>query len=345
MTTPEKKKLKILQFMASERWGGAEKVFVDLSNALACAHDVVVLLLRKTDYIDRFSDNVTVIELTSHPTRRNPFLLYELYRVLKKCRPDIIHTHAVKGAELIAKANRFLGYNHIATKHNARKGKIFEKLHWVTTISSQSFHSVSPRTGGEVVVINNGITPEDVHRGDKNDVFTLFAAGRLDSIKGFDILLDQAAQLTFPWKLNIAGEGKERLNLEHKMKQLGLMENVTLLGHSEGVAQHMADADLVVISSHSEGFPQVCLEAIFYGKVLISTPVGGVIEILPERFLTDHQGLAVKIEEVHDHYPSFAEDFERLRHTVSSSYLFENIVQQYVAQYRRIVSQSTTLPH
>ncbi len=80
--------MKIVQFMASQGWGGAEKVFVELCNQLSKDHAVTAILLRDTVYRNRFTPDVSICTLQSNPTRRNPFLLYELLRALQKIKPS-----------------------------------------------------------------------------------------------------------------------------------------------------------------------------------------------------------------------------------------------------------------
>ena len=116
--------------MASDGYGGAEKVFVELSNGLAERHEVAAMLIRGCAFRSRFSDKVQLIELKSNPTRHNPFLHYEIYRAVRRFSPDIIHTHAAKGAELVRKISRFTDIPHLGTKHNDRTGRIFNSLKW-----------------------------------------------------------------------------------------------------------------------------------------------------------------------------------------------------------------------
>ncbi len=290
--------MKVVQFMASEGYGGAEKVFVELTNALAARHEVVALVLRACPFRQRFSDSVQLIALRSNPTRHNPILHAELYLLLRRLRPDIVHTHAAKGAELVRLVNRFLGLKHLATKHNDRKGRIFNSLDWVSTVSEKGKQSVKPKKNATVRVIYNGVVEQSVAGRSPADVFTMLAVGRLDAIKGFDLLIRQVAQLEFAFRLLIVGEGPERDALLRLVESLGLTEKVQLLGFRDDIAQLMHDCHLVVISSHQEGGPKVMLEALFYAPTLIATPVGAVPEVLPPQFQAPHRRAGA------GHYPN-----------------------------------------
>lgn len=324
--------------MASEGWGGAESVFVDLANELAKAHKVFALLLRETLYEDRFSSKVERLTLQSNPTRYNPFLIYEIYRCLKDIKPQIIHTHAVKGTELVASANRLIKIPHLATKHNVRRGEIFNKLDWVTTVSESSCKTVGLKERGIVKVIYNGIHPEKIENITKFDIFTILAIGRLDKIKGFDILINQIRDLTFDFKLMIIGDGPERRNLETIISKLGLDEKVQLAGFREDIASLMKKAHLVVISSFSEGFSKVMVEGLFYADAVVSTPVGVAKEILPDMFLTEQENMGKKICEFYYEVDRFTEEFHKISKENSNRFLISSIVDQYTELYREMIS-------
>ncbi len=323
--------------MASQRWGGAEKVFVELTNELAKSHIVVALLLRDTLYKDRFSKEVEVVELSSHPTRHNPFLRLEILQKLRKVDADIIHTHAVKATELVYPLSRFTKSKHLGTKHNARKGKIFNKLKWVTVVSAEAKNSVNVMNNGDVRIIRNGIIPQKTKQFQRNEVFEIITIGRLDKIKGFDILIDQLALADFDFRLSIVGEGGEASNLQQKIDHMGLNSSIFLKGFCEGIPNLMKKSDLIVISSHSEGFPKVMIEALFYGNVLLSTPVGGVTEVIPSLFLAEQRDLGEKISEIKNSYDTYYEQFQKLKENKAHLFTLDRITQQYESFYEEIL--------
>ena len=326
--------------MASQQYGGAEKVFVELSNLLSDQFDVTALVLRATEYIGRFSQNVRVLELKSHPTRHNPLLLFEIYSVLKRERPDLIHTHAVKATELVCLANRLLHIRHLGTKHNDRKGRIFNTMHWVSTVSEKAGASIFPSPGARIKIIQHGVREEQVIVREKPDIFTLVAVGRLDPIKGFDELLRQVALLDFDFRLMIAGDGPERESLQALIDALGLQEKAVLLGHREDIAQLMADCHLVVITSHREGGPLVAFEALHYAPMLLATRVGEICNLLPEILQVSHQNLAARLTDVATNYPAYEEIFQSLKQTKKENFSTKRWMEQYAAYYTEILSAS-----
>lgn len=333
--------MRIVQFMASAGYGGAEKVFVELSNWLSARHQVTALVPRRCAYLHRFSSDVRVVELMSHPTSNNPFLHFELYSVLKHIRPDIIHTHGAKGAMLVNRVNRFLACCHLATKHNDRKGRIFNKLRWVSAVSHKGRESVRSTVGGEVRVIVNGLHPEPVGERNIPENFTILAVGRLDRIKGFDILLREASKFTFPFDLQIVGEGPEEGELKRLAAAMDLENKVSFPGFVENIPQMMKNADIVVISSHREGCPKVMVESFFYAPLLMATRVGDIPDLLPESLLTTHETLAVDMERAVANYGHLRADFEGIREQRKDLFSMASVAKAYEQYYEDVKSHSS----
>ena len=113
----------------------------------------------------------------------------------------------------------------------------------------------------------------------KDGCLHILAVGRLSQEKGHIDLIHAMAQLikqSTKIKLIILGEGKERDALETAIKTLDLEQHVNLVGRVGNLHDWYQVADLYVMSSHFEGFPNSLLEAMAYGKPSISydCPVG-----------------------------------------------------------------------
>jgi colanic acid/amylovoran biosynthesis glycosyltransferase len=117
---------------------------------------------------------------------------------------------------------------------------------------------------------------------------TLLAVGRLHKVKDQTFLIRACAQLRerdVHFECSIAGDGQERRKLELLIRKLGLEERVTLLGH---VAREQMDslydrADVVVLTSRSEGIPLVLMEAMARGKIVLAPAITGIPELVLHR--------------------------------------------------------------
>lgn len=92
----------------------------------------------------------------------------------------------------------------------------------------------------------------------------IIAVGRMVKEKGYLYLLDSFAHLLIYHKtagLVIVGDGKERQKIEDKIKQLRIEKNVLLCGMKKNPYPYIKNARIFVLSSISEGFPNVLVEA------------------------------------------------------------------------------------
>jgi glycosyltransferase involved in cell wall biosynthesis len=111
------------------------------------------------------------------------------------------------------------------------------------------------------------------------------AVGRLSPEKGFDVLLRAVASLVrdgLDVGLLIAGEGKQRDELQALIDRLGLSERVRLMGYCPDPRPVYEAADLFVLSSLREGLPNVVLEAMAMGTPVVATRVAGVPRVISD---------------------------------------------------------------
>ena len=119
----------------------------------------------------------------------------------------------------------------------------------------------------------------------KGDPFTILAVGRLHAVKDHAFLVRACAQLhdrAVPFECLIAGDGPELRNLESLIRLCGLKGRVGLLGHvpREQMESLQDRADLVVLTSRSEGIPLVLMEAMARGKIVLAPAITGIPELV-----------------------------------------------------------------
>ena len=103
--------------------------------------------------------------------------------------------------------------------------------------------------------------------------------------KGHDSLIDAAPEVLrrFPdARFDIVGDGPERESLQARAKAQGVAAAFTFAGYDENVAQRLHDADIFVLPSHTEAFPNAVLEAMCAGLPIIASGVGGLLELIDD---------------------------------------------------------------
>ena len=116
---------------------------------------------------------------------------------------------------------------------------------------------------------------------DKGEGVRFVAVGRLVYQKGFDILLELISEFKdTKIKLRIIGDGPLYSKLQEKINNLKISEQVILSGYCENPWQWIAGADALLITSRWEGMPNVALESLACGTMVIATDSsGGISEI------------------------------------------------------------------
>ncbi|MGA2101551.1 MAG: glycosyltransferase family 4 protein [Candidatus Sulfotelmatobacter sp.] len=119
----------------------------------------------------------------------------------------------------------------------------------------------------------------------RGELFTLLAVGRLHAVKNHAFLVQACAQLQaldISFECFIAGGGPERGRLESLIRKHGLEGQVTLLGHipREQMDSLYERADVVVLTSHSEGIPLVLMEAMARRRIVLAPAITGIPELV-----------------------------------------------------------------
>lgn len=148
-----------------------------------------------------------------------------------------------------------------------------------------------------IQTIYNGFDPEKFHPGDQEkarrelglplDKKIALFVGNLYPVKGLSYLLQAFSQLakqTDQVHLVIVGDGKLQPSLEKEADQLGIRSMISFMGRRsyEEIPTWLKSADVIVLSSISEGLPSILLESMACGKPMIATDVGGIAEILKD---------------------------------------------------------------
>jgi glycosyltransferase involved in cell wall biosynthesis len=225
-----------------------------------------------------------------------------LRALLRRERPDILHTWmftcnlygrlAARGLPLAILASEVVADVTKSALRLAIDRRLASSTHAFYVNSAVVARFYHERCGiplEKLIVIPNGVRVAEMPRvprgalGVREDAFLVCCAGRLDPQKGFDRAIDALttpALRARPVELIVAGAGPARGALAAQAAARGVAARVHLLGHRQDLSGVLQAADAFVLSSRYEGMANVLMEAMALGLACVTTPVGGVEELV-----------------------------------------------------------------
>lgn len=274
--------MKVVHLVLSNAFAGIEQ-HVDelLSNKL---NDKPILICNDS-IADCFDKSISIYKI-KNIGRRSLYGKYKLKKLLSKINPDIVHTHGSKTSSIISSINNNR-FKHVATVHGIKKNKkVYEKADFIIGVSQKTINGLK----NNVAVVTNWWNPSLNKIDHKKNEYAL-AIGRLEKVKGFDLLINSWANINT--KLVIIGSGKEKNTLTNMINTKGLNEKVTIIDNVQKneLINYYRNAKLLIISSRDEGGPRVALEALYLEIPVLSTDVGHMSKLLPKEMLANTNDL------------------------------------------------------
>jgi glycosyltransferase involved in cell wall biosynthesis len=298
---------RILLLITLAETGGAQTYVAGLLPALAGRFDVLVAAHGRGPLRDatlaagaRFAA-LRHVRRDLHPGRDLLGLL-ELVALMRRERPDILHANSSKAgvlgrtAAVLARVPvrvftvhgwAFKAYSGAASALYRWADRAMVPLTTVTICVAEAERAagLAARTcrPERTVVIPTGVDAGAAlpARGDGRPP-RLVAVGRLAAPKDPLTLVRAIAAAGRPCSTCIVGDGPERAAVEAEIRALGVESRVELVGERDDVPRLLADSDVFVLSSRSEGSPLSVLEAMAAGLPVIASAVGGVPELVED---------------------------------------------------------------
>jgi glycosyltransferase involved in cell wall biosynthesis len=225
----------------------------------------------------------------------------ELYRLLRRHRPDVLHASSSKAGvigRLAAVAARvpvrnFTVHGWAFSAHSGAAAVFYRWADRVAGCATKTTICVSQRERADglrartchadrTVVIPNAVDVDAYPQAPLERALPrLISVGRLAAPKDWSTLLSALAELdpeTFA-ELVIVGDGPDRERVEDERNRR-LPERVRLLGERDDVPGLLSDADVFVLASRSEGLPLSVVEAMAAGLPVVASDVGGLRELV-----------------------------------------------------------------
>jgi glycosyltransferase involved in cell wall biosynthesis len=250
---------------------------------------------------------------------RDMLAILRLARIIRRVRPEILHTHTAKAGAVGRIAAMLAGdarppivvhtfHGHVLRGYfGTLRSRAFALLERWLARSTTCLVAVSPQVRDDLVrlgvarahkfaVIRLGIELDDRVRAKENgrhetrrmlgippDAFTVGWIGRMTGVKRTDDVLLAFRSLRergVTARLCLVGDGPDRQHVERRAHDLGVMRETLFLGYQDDVAPYFAAFDAFILPSANEGTPVTTIEALAAGKPVVATRVGGVPDVV-----------------------------------------------------------------
>ncbi len=282
--------------------GGAEKQMIYyLKSLIDLAFNVHLVCLcepgKTIDSITSLKINYSIINNKSRILR-----VINLYRLLSEINPKIIHCwhfftagytyfYSLYSSSIILGSIR--GDGNLELKVNNRFFLYFilnsPKYFVVNSKNAiKNFSNILKINSSKLKYLSNVIDISKISKINKNEEeFDVIIISNLLELKQLDLFIKSIGNVKKHYnKINvlILGEGPERLKLELLIKELGLVNNISMPGVRMDAISLISKSKIGVLTSKSEGFPNVILEYMACSKPVISTDVGDSKNIVKDNF-------------------------------------------------------------
>lgn len=354
--------------------GGLENGVVNLINNMPSEkyrHAVICA----TDYTE-FRKRITKPDVEVYALHKKPGndlgAYYRLWKLLRKLKPDIVHTRNLGTIEYVIPAKLAGVKHHVHGEHGRDMSdidgtnkkyinirKFYSKFisHFITVskdlenwlIKSVSIPSI------KISQIYNGVdiekfSPKTISSNLENSL-VIGTVGRLQAekdqatlVKAFDLLIKNNPDLDV--KLELIGDGPDRKKLESLVNELNISDNVLFHGKSDDVANIMKKMDIFVLPSLAEGISNTILEAMACGLPVIATNVGGNPELVTENVSgylvpsNNPQTMAEAIQKYIDQPELIAKHGKTARQLIENEFSMKAMVENYMRVYDQLLAVS-----
>jgi len=366
--------------------GGAEKLILFLCDALNKDKYEFVIAYHvpdlenpsaRTEAEKLFKQLGVKVCLFKTRNKFDVFAVFGLLRIIRREKPDIVHSHQPRLDFLGSIAAFFAGVPFVVTRHlsiyrspikstakffyqffdRVVTAAFFRKIIAVSKEVADDLIGVEKVSREKVKVVHNGINVKAFADSNQSQcgIREEFKLGegplagvvaRINKQKSLDLFLEAAAEVkkSLPEaRYLIVGDGPLADEIKQLSRKLNLEKEVVFAGYREDIPRIISGLDVVVLSSLSEGLPVVILEAMALSKPVVSFKVGGVPEIIEN----EKNGILVPVSDTH----ALAEAIIRIfknpqlaaamgsfgRKTVEQNFSLKAMLDGYLGVYEKII--------
>lgn len=309
-------RIKVLHLISGGDTGGAKTHIISLLKELKNYADTkLVCFINDTFYADAKAEGIN-IEVMEQKRRSDMTIVKKLVDEINEGEYDILHCHGARANFVAYFLKKHIDIPMITTVHSDYlldfkdsfyKNMIFTPLNKMALKKfdyyiavTNSFKEMLVERGfkrDKIETVYNGIdmsaevnyVPRDEfykrYNIDPSNKFVTGIAARLDKVKNHEMLIkaaNEAIKINPELLFLIAGLGDEETNLKSMCNEYGIEDNVKFLGFVNDPYSFFNAIDINTLTSVSESFPYVILEAAKMKTPTISTRVGGIYEVIED---------------------------------------------------------------
>lgn len=285
--------MKIVHCLFTMETGGAQVLTVELLNEMCRDHEVSLVIINNKfnkSLLDQLDKRVGVYFINRKEGNKNPLPILKLNWVIYQLKPDVIHCHEPKVAQVVkVKSARLLH-----TVHDVGiETTMYHLYDSIVAISDAVYNDVSSRYNGPVKKVYNGIpihlfkrrTQYQLRNGEQVKFVQL--SRLVHEKKGQDVLLRalhllQLENKDLNFSLDFIGSGDSAEYLKELAAELGISNRVNFLGerNREWLFANLCNYHVLVQPSRYEGFGLTVLEGFAAGLPVLASDIDGPAEII-----------------------------------------------------------------
>jgi glycosyltransferase involved in cell wall biosynthesis len=299
-------KPRILYVVTRAERGGAQTHVLDLACSMRPGFEVSVATGEEGFLTEACREREIPVYVLPHLQRQvrpiaDARAFREIWQLIRKLRPDLLHLHTFKAGFLARLAGRILGIPSVYTIHawlygtpavsrfsSALSGpcervaaRWCERIITVSRAGARVVRGLRIGSPSKLVTIHNGLPDcSQQARLSPTETPVITMVARFIEGKDHDLLLRAFARIPKGPRLRLVGDGPTRASVESLARELGIHEQVDFLGNRDDVPSLLATSDVFVLASRSEMLPISILEAMRAGLPVIASDVGGVGEAI-----------------------------------------------------------------
>lgn len=277
--------------------GGAERVIINLANYLVKRHKVILISLNSVEPAYHVDERVNIRYLINRRKKGRTARIYYAWLTFSKLIQLTLTKKPYRVVSFITSANFWTGIiciltntPYVVSERTSPQRAIQELSEWQKKMLGYLYQKagavvVSAANVGEYLVkipqfkklknirqIPNAVTQfQQPSATPVHPRKYVLGVGRLAFVKGFDILINAFALLQNPdIDLLIVGDGEERAALEARCHNWGLDNRVFFTGVKSNIQDYYAQAELFVLPSRNEGYPNALVEAMSFGCACVA---------------------------------------------------------------------------